>query len=86
MSYKILGILAAALTMFAFLPQIIKVIRTKSAKDVSVLTLIQLALGVSLWIVYGIYLRNPIIIIANAVTFLSMVILLYLYLIFSKPR
>jgi len=86
MAYKILGILAAVLTMFAFLPQIVKVLRTKSAKDVSIVTLIQLSLGVSLWIIYGIYLRDAIIISANSVTLLSMLILLRLYWRFTKVK
>jgi len=86
MSFKILGMFAAALTMFSFVPQIIKVMRTKSARDVSVTTLVQLAVGVSLWIIYGIYLKDHIIIVANAVTLLSMLILLYLYFVFSKTN
>jgi len=84
--YKIIGLTAAILTMFAFLPQIGKALRTRSVKDVSIVTLIQLSLGVSLWIIYGIYRKDVIIILANSVTFLSMVILLYLYLLFSKSR
>jgi len=72
--------------MFAFLPQIVKVLRTKSAKDVSIVTLIQLSLGVSLWIIYGIYLRDAIIISANGVTLLSMLILLRLYWRFTKIK
>jgi len=86
MVYRIIGLSAALLTMFAFLPQIVKVLRTKSAKDVSIVTLIQLSLGVSLWIIYGIYLRDAIIISANGVTLLSMLILLRLYWRFTKIK
>ncbi len=63
MFWPIIGFLAAGLTMFSFIPQIIKIIKTKSACDVSVLTLTQLSIGVSLWIIYGIHLKNFIIII-----------------------
>lgn len=77
--WKITGSAAAMLTMFSFVPQIIKVVKTRSAKDVSVVTLYQLAAGVLLWIAYGIHLRDPIIILANAVTLTSMIILLWLY-------
>lgn len=79
MIWPAIGSLAAFLTMFSFIPQIIKVFRHKSAKDVSVVTLLQLSLGVSLWIVYGIYLKDPIIIVANAVTLTSLLILIYFY-------
>lgn len=79
MLWTIIGSTAAILTMFSFIPQIIKVLKTKSIKDVSLLTLIQLSLGVTLWIAYGIHLKDAIIIIANSITLFSLVILLILY-------
>lgn len=84
MFWQIIGMLAATLTMFSFVPQIIKVLRTNSLKDVSLVTLLQLSLGVSLWIAYGIYLKDKIIIMANAVTLTTLVILLFLY--FKRVR
>jgi len=86
MFWVILGSSAAALTMFSFIPQIIKVIKTKSAKDVSLLTILQLSLGVSLWIIYGINLRNTIIIIANSVTLTTLIILLFLYFNYGRQK
>ena len=79
MFWTAIGSSAAILTMFSFVPQIIKIINTKSAKDVSLTTLIQLSLGVSLWITYGIHLKNTIIIIANSITLITLIILLSLY-------
>ncbi|MDD5583460.1 MAG: SemiSWEET family transporter [Candidatus Omnitrophica bacterium] len=86
MFWELIGFLAATLTMFSFIPQIVKVIKTKSAKDVSVLTLSQLALGASLWTVYGIHLHNVIIIMANTVTLGSLIIALFLYARYSKEK
>ena len=86
MFWVILGSSAAILTMFSFIPQIFKVIKTKSAKDVSFLTLIQLSLGVSLWIIYGINLRNTIIVIANSVTLTTLIILLFLYFNYGRQK
>jgi len=77
--WPIIGGSAACLTMFAFVPQIIKAIKIKSVKDLSLITLFQLFLGVLLWIVYGIYLKNAIVILANAVTLSSLTILLILF-------
>lgn len=71
--------------MLAFVPQIIKAIKTKSVKDISLFTLLQLSLGISLWIIYGIYLKDAIIILANAVTLAILVMLLYLYFNYGKP-
>ncbi|MBU1727413.1 MAG: hypothetical protein KJ880_07270 [Candidatus Omnitrophica bacterium] len=78
------GAAAALLTMFSFVPQIIKGFRTKSVKDVSIITLVQLSIGVSLWMLYGAYLRDRIIIVANAITLTSLVILLVLYFIYGR--
>lgn len=79
MIWTIIGLSAATLTMFSFVPQIFKVLKTKSAKDVSFFTLLQLMTGVCLWVIYGIYLKNAIIIIANAITLISLIVLLALY-------
>jgi len=54
MPWMMIGVAAAALTTFSFIPQIVKVVRHRSARDVSVITIVQLAAGVSLWVVYGI--------------------------------
>jgi MtN3 and saliva related transmembrane protein len=80
MIYRSIGIIAALLTMFGFLPQVGKIIRTKSARDVSLLTLLQFSLGVFLWMLYGVHLRDAIIIIANTVTFLTLIVALALYI------
>jgi MtN3 and saliva related transmembrane protein len=79
MFWNIIGISAACLTMFGFIPQIVKIFKTKSAKDVSMATILQLCLGVLLWVTYGIHLKDKIIIIANSVTFSSLIILLILH-------
>ncbi len=71
MIWTIIGSTAAILTMFSFIPQIIKVFKNKSAKDVSLITLLQLSSGVSLWIIYGIHLKDAVIIVANTVTLIT---------------
>jgi MtN3 and saliva related transmembrane protein len=81
-----IGSAAAFLTMFAFLPQIFKVTKTKSVKDVSLFTLLQMTLGVFLWLLYGVHLNNFILIIANGVTLLSMFILLSLYFYYRRLK
>lgn len=86
MAWIIVGLSAAVLTMFSFIPQIIKVSKTKSAKDVSLVTLIQLSVGVSLWIAYGIHLKDKIIIMANTITLITLIILLFLYFNYARER
>jgi len=77
--WKLIGLSAATLTMFGFVPQLIKIKRTKSAHDVSFLTLCQFSAGVLLWLLYGIHLSDPIIILANTVSFFTLAVTLGLY-------
>ncbi|MGZ6276729.1 MAG: SemiSWEET family sugar transporter [Syntrophales bacterium] len=80
MSWTIVGIAAASLTMFGFVPQIIKMWKTRSVKDVSGLTLLQFSAGSALWMLYGIHLQDFIVIGANAISLAALFIALGLYL------
>jgi MtN3 and saliva related transmembrane protein len=84
MIWTAIGALAATLTMFSFLPQISKSLRTRSVSDVSPVTLFQLSAGVCLWMIYGIARRDLIIIIANVVTLITLAALIFLYFKFGK--
>jgi len=68
MNTLIIGIAAGVLTTAAFLPQLVRVIRTKHTKDLSLLTFSLFSLGVFLWLIYGILLKELPIILANAFT------------------
>ena len=48
-----LGLLASSLATLAFLPQVAKTWRTRSAHDFSLVTLLMLETGTAFWIVYG---------------------------------
>jgi MtN3 and saliva related transmembrane protein len=85
MFWTLIGAAAATLTMFSFIPQIIRSLRTRSVNDVSPVTLFQLSLGVLLWMIYGIARQDPIIIFANAITLISLSVLIFLYFKYSLP-
>lgn len=80
MLWDIIGLSAAFLTMFGFLPQVIKIYRTKSVNDISIVTIVQFMFGIFLWLVYGIHLRNLAIILANSVTLLILIAGLVLFI------
>ena len=65
----ILGYVSATITTIAFLPQIIKTIETKSAKDVSMGMFVLFTVGVFLWVVYGFLTKTMPVLIANIVIF-----------------
>ena len=73
------GYFAAILTTAAFLPQLIKTLKTKKAEDVSLLTLIMFICGVGFWILYGFKISSSPILIANIIT-----LILNLFILISK--
>jgi MtN3 and saliva related transmembrane protein len=86
MEWQIIGILAALLTTFGFIPQIIKMIRKKSVKDISIITLFQFSAGVLLWTIYGMYLGDLIIITANIITFITLVMAIVFYHHYNRKQ
>jgi MtN3 and saliva related transmembrane protein len=77
--WTIIGIIAALLTSFSFVPQVRKMWLRKSAKDVSNVTMFQLMIGCALWLVYGIARQDPVIIGANIIAIATLVVGLVLY-------
>lgn len=72
-----IGILAAVLTTGSFLPQAIKVIKTKDTKVISLIMYLMNVTGIFLWFVYGLLIHDGALIGANGITFvLSSIILI----------
>mgnify|MGYP002864469633 CR=1 FL=1 len=76
-----MGYLAAFCTTIAFIPQAVKVYKTKQTKDISLGMFSLLIAGFVLWLWYGIILLSYPIILANAVT-----ILIAIYIIIVKIK
>lgn len=75
---QLIGFAAGSFTTLAYVPQVVRTWRTRSAKDLSLGMLIALSTGVSLWLTYGIALGAWPIIIANSVTLvLSFVLIVF---------
>jgi len=66
----IIGLVAATLTTISFLPQVIKVFKTRHTKDLSFATFFVFSVSLFLWFVYGILIGELPIILANGITFL----------------
>ncbi|MHB0992664.1 MAG: SemiSWEET transporter [Burkholderiales bacterium] len=72
-----LGLLAGSLTTISFIPQVVRIWRTKKADDISTSMFVIFIAGVALWLGYGILLKAWPVIAANAITLaLAMVILI----------
>ena len=75
----LIGTFAAIFTTFSFLPQVIKVVKTKHTKDLSLLMYSIFEIGVILWLIYGILIQAWPVAIANMVTIIfSTIILIYI--------
>lgn len=74
----VLGLVAATCTTFSFLPQALKTIQTKQIKDLSLGMYIVLTTGVILWFVYGIFIKDLPIILANGISLIFTATILFL--------
>jgi MtN3 and saliva related transmembrane protein len=72
----VLGLVAAALTVIAFFPQLMKTWKTKSTRDISLGMFSAFCVGVLLWFFYGISISDLPVIIANLLTFIQALIIL----------
>jgi MtN3 and saliva related transmembrane protein len=71
------GYVAATMTTISFLPQLIRVVKLKSAREISLGMFLIFSTGTFGWLVYGVLSHSKPVWIANAVTFvLSMSILI----------
>ncbi len=65
---EIIGLIAGVFTSIGFAPQLIKILKTNSTKDISIAMYLVLCVGFCLWIVYGIFHGAISIILANIVS------------------
>jgi len=79
-----LGFLAGALVTGSLVPQIIRVFKLKSARDISIVFTTLLLLGVIAWLAYGIWLKLIAVAVWNAVSAILAAILLYAKLKYGK--
>jgi len=68
--FTLIGLLAATCTTIAFLPQAIRVIRTKQTRDLSLGMYSIFSTGILLWLIYGVIIKDIPIMAANLITFM----------------
>ena len=84
MNTELLGLIAGGITSIAMMPQLIKVIKEKNAEDISVVMLLVLITGLSLWVWYGILQNELPIILSNSFSVLVNITLLICCMMFKK--
>jgi MtN3 and saliva related transmembrane protein len=86
MQWELVGYIAGLLTMFAFVPQIYKMFKTKSVDDISLPTYLQILLGVFLWFIYSLLIKDKPMILSNTVTLISTTTIVLLYFKHKKVK
>lgn len=81
---SLIGSVAAFCTTIAFVPQLIRVWRLKSARDISLNMFLLFSLGELLWFIYGLFIHSIPVILANAVTLVLAVAILVLKLRYDR--
>jgi len=79
-----LGLVAGALVTGSMIPQLVRVFKLKSAREISRLFTMLLLLGMIWWLAYGIYLRLTPVILWNAIGAVLVAILLYAKLKYGR--
>jgi MtN3 and saliva related transmembrane protein len=64
-----LGGIAAVLTTAAFLPQVLKTLKTRQTRDISLVMFSMMTTGIALWLIYGALIGSWPLIGSNLVTF-----------------
>jgi MtN3 and saliva related transmembrane protein len=76
----IVGFAASFCTTVAFLPQVLRAWRTRSTRDISLGMFLVFSVGILLWLIYGLMVRDAPLTAANAVTLVLAVTILGLKL------
>jgi MtN3 and saliva related transmembrane protein len=79
-----IGLIAAVCTTVSFVPQLIRVWKLRSAREISLIMFLVFSLGTFLWLLYGIFIHAMPVILANAVTMALSLAILALKLRFDR--
>jgi MtN3 and saliva related transmembrane protein len=75
MSPTTVGLIAGTLTSIAAIPQVLKTLRTRHARDISIWQPLLLAIGIALWLIYGMLIGDTPLILANIVPLICNILL-----------
>ncbi|MEZ0323384.1 MAG: SemiSWEET transporter [Hydrogenothermaceae bacterium] len=81
---ELIGLIAATLTTSAYIPQTYKVLKDKSAKDFSWIWLIFMFIGIFLWFIYGLNIKNLPLIMANGISLISLATIMVIKYVYRQ--
>jgi len=80
----LIGYAAACMTTISFLPQLIRVVKLRSASDISLGMFLIFTAGTAFWLIYGLLVHSLPVTIANGVTLVLSASILFLKLRFDS--
>lgn len=80
----LVGSIAAVCTTGAFVPQVLRVWRLKSAAEISLATFTAFAAGTFTWLLYGLLIGSLPVILANGITFVLSIVIVVLKLVYGR--
>jgi MtN3 and saliva related transmembrane protein len=78
------GFIGGVFSSISFLPQVIKLWKTRSAKDLSMMTLLFLIVNVCTWLTYGVLIHAWPLIVTNAIVLSMVLLMVYFKLTFKE--
>ena len=81
---EIIGLIAAVFTTIAFVPQVVKITKKRTAKGVSVSMYVIMFIGICFWLCYGILIDSIAVITANFVSGILQLVIIVFALIHRK--
>jgi MtN3 and saliva related transmembrane protein len=81
-----LGYAAGILTTFCYIPQIIRVFKLRSSREISLTYTLLLLGGVIIWLLYGIFLKLPPIILWNSIALVMAGLLVFAKVFFGRQQ
>ncbi|KPH14244.1 SemiSWEET family sugar transporter [Chryseobacterium sp. ERMR1:04] len=84
MTEEIIGYSGAIISSVSFLPQVIKLWKTKSGKDLSMVTLFFLTLNAILWVIYGVMKDAKPLWVTNILMLSMLIIMIFLKISYRK--
>lgn len=83
---ELIGVVAGSCTTLAFIPQLRKVILTRSTADISLLMYTLYCSGLALWTIYGVLINSISLILANFITLLFALGIVFMKIKFDVAR
>ena len=81
---EIIGLIAAVFTTISFIPQVLKISKKRSAKGVSVSMYVIMFIGICFWLFYGILINSIAVIVANLISGMLQLVIIFFSLFHRK--